>query len=72
MAQQSFPAAHGLTVSVKEIAPTDLQIVCIFKHRSGGNTMTSFIAALDQALGGQITTLRNQWTARGVSLRRSV
>jgi hypothetical protein len=48
---------------VKQIAPcsqkTDLQIVCFFKHKAGGDTVLSAIAELDKKLGGIINSLRN-------------
>jgi hypothetical protein len=62
--QQSFKAANQLNVTVKEIAPyaqeTELQIVSLFKHKVAGDTLTASAAALDQALGGFITTIRDR------------
>ena len=62
--QESFKAANQLKVTVKEIAPyaqeTELQIVSLFKHKATGDTLTSSAAALDQALGGFITTIRDR------------
>lgn len=62
--QQSFQAANQLKVTVKEIAPyaqeTELQIVSLFKHKATGDTLISAAAALDQALGGFITAIRDR------------
>lgn len=62
--QQSFIAANQLRVTVKEIAPysqeTDLQIVCLFKHRANGDTLISAAADLDNDLGGLVTSLRDR------------
>lgn len=61
--QQSFVAAHNLKVTVKEVAPynqpTDLQIICYFKHKPSGDTVLSAVADLDKKLGGVIQSLRN-------------
>jgi hypothetical protein len=41
-AEKTFDAPHGLKVSVKMVGPysepADLQIICLFKHRSSGDT----------------------------------
>ncbi len=61
--QQSFIAANNLKISVKEVAPynqpTQLQIICYFKHKASGDTVLSAVADLDQKLGGLIQSLRN-------------
>jgi Cytosol aminopeptidase family, N-terminal domain len=62
--QESFVAANQLKITAKQIAPyaqeTDLQIVCLFKHKSSGDTLLSAAAELDQQLGGLISSLRNR------------
>lgn len=61
--QQSFIAANNLKITVKEVAPynqpTQLQIICYFKHKASGDTVLSAVADLDQKLGGLIQSLRN-------------
>ena len=40
--EKTFAAPHGLKVSIKLIGPygepADLQIICLFKHKAGGDT----------------------------------
>lgn len=62
--EQSFDAPHGLKVSVKMIGPysqsADLQIVCAFQHKAGGDTYIGAMKDLDDKLGGLLSSLRNR------------
>ncbi|MEH2380875.1 MAG: M17 family peptidase N-terminal domain-containing protein [Nostoc sp.] len=62
--QQSLYAANQLKITVKEIAPysqeTELQIITVFKHKPGGDTLISAAADLDKDLGGLITSIRDR------------
>ena len=54
----------GITVSVKMVGPymepADLQIICLFKHKSSGDTYQGAAKETDEKLGGMLSTLRNR------------
>jgi hypothetical protein len=62
--EKTFDAANGLKVSVKTIAPyaqpADLQIVCVFRHKTSGDTYIQAMKDLDDKLGGLLSSLRNR------------
>ena len=62
--EQSFQAPHDMTVRVKMIGPatqtTDLQIVCVFKHKSGGDTLIESMRDLNDKLGGLLAAVRDR------------
>jgi Cytosol aminopeptidase family, N-terminal domain len=60
-----FPAKPlGITVSVKMVGPymepADLQIICLFKHKSSGDTYQGAAKETDEKLGGMLSTLRDR------------
>jgi len=60
-----FPAKPlGMTLSIKMVGPymepADLQIICLFKHKSGGDTYQGAAKETDEKLGGMLSTLRNR------------
>ena len=60
-----FPAKPlGITLSVKMVGPymepADLQIICLFKHKSNGDTYQGAAKETDEKLGGMLSTLRNR------------
>jgi hypothetical protein len=60
-----FPAKPlGLTISVKIVGPygepADLQIICLFKHKPGGDTYQGAAKDTDAHLGGLLSSLRNR------------
>jgi leucyl aminopeptidase len=60
-----FPAKPlGITLSIKMVGPymepTDLQIICLFKHKSNGDTYQGAAKDTDEKLGGILSTLRNR------------
>jgi hypothetical protein len=60
-----FPAKPlGITLSVKMVGPymepADLQIICLFKHKSNGDTYQGAAKDTDEKLGGMLSTLRNR------------
>lgn len=62
---KSFEGANGLKITVLVVLPqeeeSDLQALCFFKHKPGGDTLLLAIKDLDQdLLGGLITSLRNR------------
>ena len=63
-AEKSFEAPHGMKISVKMVGPygqaTDLQIICVFKHKASGDTYIAAMKDLDDRLGGLISSLRNR------------
>jgi hypothetical protein len=63
-AEKSFDAPHGMKMSVKMVGPygqvTDLQIICVFKHKAAGDVYISAMKDLDNKLGGLISSLRNR------------
>ena len=62
--EKSFDAPHGMKISVKMAAPyaqaTDLQIICVFKHKASGDTYIAAMKDLDDKLGGLLSSLRNR------------
>ena len=54
----------GITLSVKMVGPymepADLQIICLFKHKSNGDTYQGAAKDTDEKLGGMLSTLRNR------------
>lgn len=54
----------GLTVSIKMIGPytqaADLQIICLFKHKGGGDTYEGAAKETDTHLNGLLSTVRNR------------
>jgi hypothetical protein len=54
----------GIKVSIKMIGPytqlADLQIICLFKHKSSGDTYQGAAKETDAHLGGILSTLRNR------------
>jgi hypothetical protein len=54
----------GIKVSIKMIGPytqdADLQIICLFKHKAGGDTYQGAAKATDEHLGGILSALRNR------------
>jgi hypothetical protein len=63
-AQMSFDAPSNMKVAVKMIGPyaqeTDLQIICVFKHKPDGDTYVAAMKDFDVKLGGLLSTLRNR------------
>jgi hypothetical protein len=57
-------APLGVRVSVKMVAPYDqttpLQIVCVFKHKPGGDTYVESMKVFDDKLGGIVSALRDR------------
>ena len=54
----------GIKLSIKMIGPymqvTDLQIICLFKHKSAGDTYQGAAKETDEKLGGILSSLRNR------------
>jgi hypothetical protein len=54
----------GIKVSIKMIGPytqpADLQIICLFKHKSSGDTYEGAAKETDTHLGGILSVLRNR------------
>jgi hypothetical protein len=54
----------GIQVSIKMIGPytqpADLQIICLFKHKSSGDTYQGAAKETDTHLGGILSSLRNR------------
>ncbi len=54
----------GIAFSVKMIGPygqdSDLQIICAFKHKAGGDTYQGAMKDSDEKLGALISSLRNR------------
>ena len=54
----------GITFSVKMVGPymepADLQIICLFKHKSNGDTYQGAAKETDEKLGGILSALRNR------------
>ena len=60
-----FPAKPlGITLSIKMVGPymepADLQIICLFKHKQGGDTYQGAAKETDEKLGGILSSLRNR------------
>jgi hypothetical protein len=64
LAEKTFDAPRGLKVSVKMIGPysepADLQIICLFKHKSSGDIYRGAAKETDQHLHGLLSALRNR------------
>src|SRR4051794_37537402 len=54
----------GLKVSIKAVGPymqaTDLQIICLFKHKPNGDTYQGAAKETDAHLNGILSALRNR------------
>ena len=54
----------GITLSIKMdgpyMEPADLQIICLFKHKSDGDTYQGAAKDTDEHLGGMLSSLRNR------------
>ena len=54
----------GVTMSIKMVGPymqdADLQIICLFKHKSSGDTYQGAAEQTDKHLGGLLSSLRNR------------
>jgi hypothetical protein len=63
-AEKSFDAPHGIKIGVKMVGPyaqaTDLQIICVFKHKASGDTYIAAMKDLKDKLGGLLSSLRNR------------
>ncbi len=61
---ESFQAPHEMTISVKMIGPvtqvTDLQIVCVFKHKPGGDTLIEAMQDFNDKLGHMLSSVRDR------------
>ena len=64
LTEKTFAAPHGLKVSIKMIGPysepADLQIICLFKHKTSGDTYQGAAKDTDDHLGGILSALRNR------------
>src|SRR6516165_972084 len=62
--EKTFDAPHDLKVTVKEIGPygeaADLQIICLFKHKPGGDSYQGAAKDTDEHLHGILSALRNR------------
>jgi hypothetical protein len=62
--EKTFDAPHDLKVTVKEIGPyaeaADLQMICLFKHKPGGDTYQGAAKDTDEHLHGILSALRNR------------
>jgi hypothetical protein len=54
----------GITLSVKMVGPymepADLQIICLFKHKSSGDAYVGAAKETDKELGGMLSALRDR------------
>src|SRR6266852_7114768 len=54
----------GIKLSVKMVGPygepADLQIICLFRHKAGGDTYQGAAKDTDAHLGGMLSALRNR------------
>jgi len=54
----------GITLSIKMVGPymepADLQIICAFKHKSGGDTYQGAAKEFDKEVKGVLSSLRNR------------
>src|SRR6201981_1941961 len=60
-----FPAKPlGITLSIKMVGPymepADLQIICLFKHKPGGDTYQGAAKETDEKLNGLLSGVRNR------------
>lgn len=62
--EQSFQAPHEMKMNVKMIGlvaqTTDLQIVCVFKHKPGGDTLVDALTDFNAKLGGLLSAVRDR------------
>ena len=62
--EKTFDAPHDLKVTIKEIGPyaeaADLQIICLFKHKPGGDTYQGAAKDTNEHLHGILSALRNR------------
>ena len=62
--EKTFDAPHDLKVTVKEIGPygeaADLQIICLYKHKPGGDSYQGAAKDTDEHLHGILSALRNR------------
>jgi len=63
--QYFFPAQPlGIKLSIKMagpyMAPADLQIICLFKHKAAGDTYQGAAKETDEKLGGILSSLRKR------------
>src|ERR1700734_16189 len=62
--EKTIAAPHSLKVSIKMIGPygepADLQIICLFKHKAGGDTYQGAAKDTDDHLRGILSALRNR------------
>jgi Cytosol aminopeptidase family, N-terminal domain len=60
--ERSFPAQHGLVITVKEVGPTaqpsDLQVITLF-NKASGQAFTGSMVELDKRLGGMLRAVRD-------------
>jgi leucyl aminopeptidase len=58
------PRPLGITLSIRMVGPymepADLQIICLFKHKSSGDTYQGAAKETDEKLGGMLSALRNR------------
>ena len=63
-AEKTFDTPDGLKISVKMVGPytepADLQIICLFKHKSSGDTYQGAAKETDEHLHGLLSALRNR------------
>jgi hypothetical protein len=63
-AEKTFDGPHGMKIGVKMVGPygqaTDLQIICVFKHKAAGDTYIAAMKDLDDKLGGLLSSIRNR------------
>lgn len=62
--ERSFQAPHDMKLNVKMIGlaaqTTDLQIVCVFKHKPGGDTLVDAMTDFNSQLGGLLSAVRDR------------
>ena len=62
--EQSFQAPHEMKMNVKMIGlvaqTTDLQIVCVFKHKPAGDTLIEAMTDFNDKLGGLLAAVRDR------------
>jgi hypothetical protein len=63
-AEKTFEGPHEMKIDVKMVGPygqtTDLQIICVFKHKASGDTYIAAMKDLDDKLGGLLSSIRNR------------
>ena len=62
--EQSFQAPHEMKINVKMIGlvaqTTNLQIVCVFRHKAGGDTLVDAMTDFNAKLGGLLSAVRDR------------